>query len=157
MRTQPIGLDYLMPVWVARVAAAMAGGVLALIAILAVKELAAASGKWSDLYPALAVCAICVAVISRARTVIPRIRDDSFRARIRKFKSLKKRSWDEVMDQMVDDHAVEFVDEYEARMANPLTWGRKQKIVSLREKDLLVEVLEANGTVGSIRLQLIVE
>ena len=100
---------------------------------------------------------VCFAVIQRAWTVIPRLRNACFQARIRKFKALKKKSWEAMLDELLNDPQVELLDEAQVTMANPLTWGRKQSVITARDGDLLAEILESNGKIGSIRLHLIVE
>jgi hypothetical protein len=157
MKTQPIGLDYLLPVWVARVAQILGAAALLAVGYLIVNLLRTTPEKWPSALRLVILGGACFAVIQRARTVIPRLRDDRLQRRIKKFKALKKKSWDEMLDQLVADRDVELLDEFAAVMANPLTWGRKQRILTARDRDLVAEITESNGRVGGIRLELVVE
>ena len=157
MRTEPIGLDYLLPVGVARIVAAVAALVLLGIIYLLISSFTAAPHRWADAVRLVVMGGACFAVIQRARKVIPRLRDERFQMRIRKFKALKKRSWDEAMGSLVDDPEVELLEEMEALMANPFTWRRKQRIITARHGDLIAAIYEANDRVGTIKLEVVVE
>jgi hypothetical protein len=154
MKTEPIGFDHLMPLWVARCIATAAALVLvAIICVLAVSFAIPPSDAQMGL---VLIAAVCATVLWRAWKVSSWLRDDRLRAGIRKFIGLTQTRWDEMMLYLADDPEVELLYETRAMMANPLTWGRKQSVLVVREGDLVAYLLESNGLVGSVRLERVI-
>jgi hypothetical protein len=154
MRTAPIGFDHRLPRSFLYGLAGIAAALIVLILATTAYTLVNRPAQLPRLLTAFAIATICAGAIHRVRIVIPRIRDVAFQARIRKFKALKKLSWDAMLDQMVADHDVEFGDEWEERLLNPT---QKRRVLTLREKDIQAILYESKNTVGKVTLNLIIE
>jgi hypothetical protein len=157
MKTEPIGFDYYLPVWVARGVAVVAGAALLFFGWLAVMILVQTPHKWFAAVRTTALGVACLVVIQRALKVIPRLRDDRFQDRIEKFKAMKQQPWHDMLEQLVSDPEVELLNEAKVTMANPFSWGTKQGMITARSGDLVAVIFESSGRVGTIRFELVVQ
>jgi hypothetical protein len=173
VKTQPLGSDYRLPVWVARaavivVAAAFVGCLYGMVK-LAVEMPRAWPGMLRAGSGVLMMgfwAGVCWVVIRRARNLIRRQRDPGFQGRIRKFRALKNRDWNTVVEELLADPSVAFVGAHGVLMTKPFAEGGKQNVITQKEgnlvitakdSDLLAEIVESEGMVGSVDFRLVVD
>ena len=83
------------------------------------------------------------------------LRDAGLQGRIRKFRALRKREWNLAIGELLADSSVEFVDEHGMVLPHPLAGEAKQSVLLAQDGNLLAEIHEDKGRVGSIQLALI--
>ena len=154
-KTEPLDSEYWEPFWAARIV--LVGGVIvfaaAMICII-VTPLIWPHESSKVVGWCLGASLFLLALLRQKRRM-RLLRDTDLQGRIRKFRALKKREWDSAVHELLADSKVKFVDENGMVLTHALADGPGQRVLLVKEGNLLAELHEGKGRVGSVELALI--
>jgi hypothetical protein len=154
-KTEPLDSEYWEPVWAARII--FVGGIMlfaaAIICIIVTPLIW--PNEWRRVVAWCFGAGLFLLALLRQKKRMRLLRDAGLQGRIRKFRVLRKREWNLAIGELLADSSVEFVDEHGMVLPHPLAGEAKQSVLLARDGNLLAEIHEAKGRVGSIQLALI--
>lgn len=90
--------------------------------------------------------------LERARDLetLPKSSDSELPKQVEAYRQLSGRPWASTASQI--EARVPTVSKTRTMMANPLTWRRKQRVLTIHDPDLTITLYETNGVVGKVKL-----
>jgi len=154
-KTEALDAEYWEPFWAARIVFIVGVVLFAAGVICIIITPLNWPHEWHRMLAPCVGAGLFLLALLRQKKRMRLLRDAGLQGRIRKFIALRKREWNLAIGELLADSSVEFVDEHGMVLPHPPAEGAKPSVLLAQDGNLLAEIHEDKGRVGSIQLALI--